>query len=78
MFFTFLSLSFEFEFHGSYSKTLTPGQKKTGGDLNQNSTFCKFSNNNGIEWLKGREILPRCVKQKSKFLYVFDYHFLLI
>ena len=77
MLFTFLGLSFEFEFHGSIFRTLTPGQRKLVMIKTNFQHFCKFANNDWIEWLKGREILPRCVKQKSKFLYVYDYHFLL-
>ena len=75
MFFTFLSLYFEFEFHGLIFRTLTPGQRKQVMILTKFQHFCKFANNDWIEWFKGREILPRCVKQKSKFLYVYDYHF---
>ena len=75
MFFTILSLSFEFEILGSIFRTLTLGQRKQVVIQTKVQHFCKFANNDWIEWFKGREHLPRCLKHKSKFLYVYDYHF---
>ena len=75
MFFTILSLSFEFEILGSIFRTLTLGQRKQVVISTKIQHFCKFANNDWIEWFKRIEQLPRCLKQNSKFLYVYDYHF---